>query len=187
MSDRDLIRDDAWIQTFTGKRFWPINPSSDDVCIEDIAHSLALKCRYGGHSTIFYSVAEHSVHVSRALPPEQRLIGLLHDAAEAYSPFGDVPRPLKPHVPWVKAIEDRLDLAIAIAFGLSAHAFGDSAIKTIDQRILMDERALLMPAPPAPWTTDLPPLGITLAAWGPEEAERQFLAEFRRLTDVRHE
>ena len=68
-----------WIQTFSGGRFWPLDPRPEDVYIGDIAHALSMKCRYAGHTTFFYSVAEHSVHVCRHAPAEHKLWALLHD------------------------------------------------------------------------------------------------------------
>jgi hypothetical protein len=78
----------SWIQTVSGRQFWPLAPKAEDVDIGDIAHALAMKCRYSGHTQKFYSVAEHSVHISLALlrdgwNPTTALWGLLHDAAEA--------------------------------------------------------------------------------------------------------
>lgn len=83
----------SWIQTFTGKKVFPFAMTPDQVCIEDIAHALALKCRFTGHCKRFYSIAEHSVRVSWLVRPEVQLAALLHDAAEAYLP--DFARPLK--------------------------------------------------------------------------------------------
>src|ERR1019366_3711480 len=53
---------DGFIGTFSGLRFWPLLPNPDDILIADIAHALAHQCRFGGHASKFYSVAEHSVH-----------------------------------------------------------------------------------------------------------------------------
>src|SRR5579862_5085028 len=102
--------DDSWIQTYTGRKFWPLDPRSWDVCLEDVAHALAVKCRYGGHCRGFYSVAQHSVLVSQLLAEWKADIwtvrwGLLHDANEAYS--ADVVRPIKNTMRDVwKAIEE---------------------------------------------------------------------------------
>src|ERR1035441_7448066 len=75
---------DGFIGTFSGLRFWPLDPDPDKILIEDIAHALAHQCRFGGHASKFYSVAEHSVHVSKLCAPKDALWGLLHDASEAY-------------------------------------------------------------------------------------------------------
>src|ERR1035437_5720974 len=56
---------DGFIGTFSGLRFWPLDPNPEKILIADIAHALAHQCRFGGHASKFYSVAEHSVHVSR--------------------------------------------------------------------------------------------------------------------------
>src|ERR1700674_199080 len=85
--------DYPYMHTFWHHKFrvgWPLE---EDVCIEDIAHSLSLLCRFTGHVKQFYSVGEHSVRVSYLCPPEYQLWGLLHDAGECYA--GDVNRPLK--------------------------------------------------------------------------------------------
>lgn len=77
--------------------------SANRVDLDDIATSLAKQCRFNGHVPGFYSVAEHSVIVSYLVPPELALLGLLHDAAEAY--LGDIISPVKQHCPWVNKME----------------------------------------------------------------------------------
>jgi len=94
------------LTTFTGRNVDVLNLRSEDICLEDIAHSLALTCRFGGHSKQFYSVAEHSVRVSylyKDVNVDPRYL-LLHDAAEAY--LVDVPRPVKQKIPQFKKIEN---------------------------------------------------------------------------------
>ena len=63
----------AWIETYTGRKFWPLAPSPDDIDIFDIAQALSMTCRYKGHTNEFYSVAEHSVLLAEKLPPHLRL------------------------------------------------------------------------------------------------------------------
>lgn len=55
-----MNEDSSWLQTFTGKKIFPLNPRTEDICIADIAHSLSMQCRYNGHTKLFYSVAQHS-------------------------------------------------------------------------------------------------------------------------------
>jgi 5'-deoxynucleotidase YfbR-like HD superfamily hydrolase len=83
----------------------------DHVDIESIALGLSREARFAGQSSTPYSVADHSVWVSRCLgkggfSPGVRMLGLLHDAAEAF--MRDLPSPLKELLPEYKAIEDRV-------------------------------------------------------------------------------
>jgi 5'-deoxynucleotidase YfbR-like HD superfamily hydrolase len=92
----------AWVQTFSGVAFDLRAPRVEDVRIDDIAVSLARINRFTGHTIgpdlIGYSVAQHSVHVSRIVeqwgaPPAILREALLHDAGEAY--YGDVASPIQ--------------------------------------------------------------------------------------------
>ena len=87
----------GWFVTASGRRAFVEDPRACDLVIEDIAHALSNICRFGGHCSRFYSVAQHSVCVSALVErtrPDLALHALLHDAAEAY--VGDVIRPIKP-------------------------------------------------------------------------------------------
>lgn len=171
-----------WMQTASGKQFWPIDPRPEDVDINDIAHALSQVCRYGGHCRTFYSVAEHSVYVARACPPELRLAGLLHDASEAY--ISDIVRPAKRFIEGYIAIEDRLQAAIGEAFDVSLAEF--HAIKEWDNAVLLDEQAQIMLPPPEPWTPlGVEPAGFTIACHSPAVAKAGFLNMFHKLTAAR--
>ena len=177
----------GWILTYTGRQFWPLDPKPEHVDIEDIAHSLSMRCRYAGFTSHFYSVAEHCVHVSYALRPARQFEGLLHDAGETYSPFGDIPRPVKQLLPpFVKEVNDRIDRAIAAKFGLPPDEHCE--VKWIDACICLDEKAFLMPRHPAS-DKSLPegikPLGVRIEGWSPERAKREFLRRFNHLRSVR--
>ena len=110
----------ASISTFSGVEFFSLDPRVEDIRIFDIAHALAMKCRYTGHCHQFYSVAQHSLMVSDMLEVmkcsvEEQYIGLMHDAQEAYLP--DVASPLKGHIPGYREIEGRVEACVAEAFG----------------------------------------------------------------------
>jgi len=171
-------RKGGWIQTYTGKQFWPIDPRAEDVCIEDIAHSLSMMCRYAGHCERFYSVAEHSVLLSSYVADEFKLAALLHDASEAY--LVDVPRPVKPHLAGYYDAEKRVMDAVCDKFGLPKEFAQE--IHDADRAILTDEMQQNMKPAPVVWDTAAEPLGVTLKFWSPGVAEIHFMDAFRRLT-----
>lgn len=146
--------DMGWIQTASGKKFSILEPDVDQIDIDDIAHALSMLCRFNGHCTKFYSVAEHSVHVSREVEPELALVGLLHDAAEAY--LGDIPTPLKRLLPNFKEFEDRMEEAIGTKFGIDANLFKGTELKRADTQLLVDEKEALMVDAPEPWPANAP-------------------------------
>lgn len=112
------IEMDSWIQTYTGKKVYPLGQfGPDDVDIIDIAHALAHTCRWGGHCSRYYSVAEHSILVSHRVDEKFALEGLLHDAAEAY--IGDIPTPIKEQLPAITRAEYRIMSAIKEKFDLA--------------------------------------------------------------------
>ena len=166
-----------WMQTFMGRQFWPLDPRPDEVHIGDIAESLSKLCRYNGHCEGFYSVAEHSVAVSFNVPPEMALEGLLHDAAEAY--LGDVIRPIKPFLTGLKAIEAKIEQAIAERFGLVYP--WPAEVRRVDAAILHDEQLGIMKEPPRKWYLTEPPLGVNLACLPHDQAKRRFMARFDEL------
>jgi hypothetical protein len=143
---RATARRGPWIETFGGRQFFPLDPRPEEVHLEDIGHALANLCRYTGHTSRFYSVAEHSVLCSLAAPYEQgaslrlKREALMHDATEAY--IGDLSRPVKRAVPQFEEIEARLRLAIAERFGLAETV--PTEVSEVDNRILVNERETLM-------------------------------------------
>lgn len=178
MTDR-ADRDERWIQTATGLRFWPLHPRTQDVNVFDIAHALSNKCRYSGHTAHFYSVAQHSVLVAHCLPAELKLWGLFHDAAEAYLP--DVANPIKSSIVGFQEIEDRVMRTIAEFVGLPWPC--PAAVTDIDRRIVNDERRALLPLTTDVWPSDsLKPLGVKIRPMMPWDARSAWIDEYMTLT-----
>jgi uncharacterized protein len=171
-----MTRKGDWMQTATGRQFWPLDPRADEVFIEDIAHALSLLCRYGGHCLRFYSVAEHCVLLANTAPLGLARAALLHDASEAY--LSDVIRPVKRHLGNYIEIEQSIERVIADRFALEWPT--PPFVKRMDDAILADECAQAMTKPPADWCLPQPPLGVTLQFWSPERAKVEFLAAFQR-------
>jgi hypothetical protein len=168
-----------WIQTFTGRQFWPMDPRAGDFDILDIAHALSNICRFTGHCTEFYSVAQHSVLVARTLPRDLQLEGLLHDAPEAY--ICDIARPVKPYLANYKTVETNIARAISEQFGVPSDL--SPQVKDVDNAILVDEMETLMVTPPEPWAFYADRLGIQIDPWEPKRARGEFLAAFKTVKD----
>lgn len=170
-----------WMLTHSGRQFWPTAPAIDDLDIEDIAHSLGMLCRYNGHTRRFYSVAEHSVLISQAVPPSAALWGLLHDAAEAY--VGDMVRPLKRQLPQFSAIEDQILLLLAVKHDLPWPM--PEVVHEADNRILLTERTALLNLNGHRWHESveaLQPLPVEVTGWHPHHAKDRFLQRYEELT-----
>lgn len=129
--DKDQVLGDdrgPWIMTFTGRHFHFADPSPDEVDIMDIAVATSREGRFAGHCWSFYSVAQHSVYVSERIEslmrgigktenvPRLSLLGLLHDASEAY--IKDMPSPVKAYLPDYKKMETKIMSAIMETFNL---------------------------------------------------------------------
>lgn len=129
-----------WVRTQHG-RFYLDAPVFN---IEDVAHSLAMNCRFNGHTSEFYSVAQHSLVVSALMEDlmlGSPLEGLLHDATEAY--MTDVPSPFKQCLPDWRKIDARLEIAARWDFGLPA--VKTDGCKIADWYALFMEAKLFIP------------------------------------------
>jgi 5'-deoxynucleotidase YfbR-like HD superfamily hydrolase len=182
----------------SGRRLDLLEPSPLDIEIQDIAHGLARVARWNGQTkgAHAFSVAQHSVLVERLvfelnprLSREARLMALLHDAPEYV--VGDLISPFKAAVGInYKALEERLQSAIHLRFGLPAHI--PTALKTLFKKadhisayheaiqlagFEEKEARRLFGAPPA--ALKAPRLTPQATA----EAQTAFLARFHRLYD----
>lgn len=100
----------------SGTLHWPWKPRPQDIRAEDIAWSLSMICRYGGHVPFRWTVAQHSMVASDLCDrPEQKRV-LLHDASEAYC--NDIISPQKKGLPQYREMEELWHKAIAEKFNL---------------------------------------------------------------------
>lgn len=193
---------EKWIQSFTGRKVTPLDLQPDQVCIEDIAHALACKTRFTGHSIRPYSVAEHCVRASQNVAPSFQLAALLHDCSETYLP--DIAGPIKSRfgitidadqggcrLVKFETLEDCHAIVILRALGLSSieGLIYSPEVQAIDLSMLKWEVRDLLGPPPEPWTilegVELPKgAGEPLIGWDWAYAERCFLDRFAQLNRV---
>lgn len=172
-----------WIQTFTGRAFYPQDPRPDDVDPVDIAHALALINRYTGHTPVPYSVAQHSVFccwlVIHKLAPGNLTAArwaLMHDASEAY--LTDISRPVKLFLPEYRDAEAKVTATIATRFGLPGPR-EPAIVKVADEVMLASEAELFFPLEKRPqnWGLRSAPdySMLPVVVWDWREAERKFM------------
>ena len=179
---------EPWLRTFTGRSVHILNPRPEEICIQDIAHALANTCRFGGHTPVFYSVADHSLLVSELVPESLALWGLLHDASEAY--LHDLTRPLKrvldsagpQDVTRYAELERRMMAAVCSRFGLPEEM--PSLVKAADNTVLATEFRDLFDEPISNcirWA-GAEPMRRSITPVRPDAARDLFLLRFEELT-----
>lgn len=168
-----------WMQTVSGRQFWPMDPRPEEVFLYDIAVGLSNECRYAGQVEDHYSVAQHSFYVSYQVPPEHAFAGLMHDSPEAYCK--DVHRPIKRHLAGYGAIEARIWHAIAPRFNLPMEL--PECVHLADDAVLLAEKEQLHVVAPAPWNVPGIAAPIHIELWTPRQAREAFLQRFHELTN----
>ena len=172
-----IPREGVWMTTNTGKHFYPFDPREEEIDILDIAHHLAHICRYTGACDQHYSVAQHSVHVSKLVLPQYALWGLLHDASEAYT--NDMSRPVKSGFKEFKDFENRIMQVICKKFGLSWPMPDD--VHHVDHHIVHDEAKRLFRQAPE-WINQFRSFDLHITPWPAAVAKNKFLDRFYELT-----
>ena len=136
------------MDTFSGKVFDPMEMTTDDVELQDIAHALSMLCRGGGHLKFFYSVGQHSINcareaLARGWSRKLALACLLHDASEAY--ISDIIRPVKVHLSNYLVIEEQIMDTILKKYDLDDLSAEEHVMwKQIDDEMLDNELAVML-------------------------------------------
>lgn len=187
---------EPYIGTYTNKKFYFLDPKPEQICIQDIAQALSMSCRFSGHVSKFYSVAEHCCIIAdlveryhdnkngilrdAVIPTKNKhaeaKAALLHDASEAY--ICDIPRPIKPHLDNYFDMELKIEKVIQEKYNITAKT---DLINYYDHHICGEEaRQLFLHVPD--WVEDFDRIdGIKINAWTPDQAKKEFLDRFYRL------
>lgn len=160
---------------------------------DTIAIALSRCCRWNNQTTIFYSVAQHSIMVKDAVQfaggdKLDQMVALLHDAGEGF--INDGSRPLKKKIPQLVEVEDSILDAIMKQFldiGLNDIPRSTwNLVKMADEQILMLESTVLFPRQYCP--IDTSGLVEPFKNWGNMiiecdfiHAKKQFVSNFYLL------
>lgn len=178
-------REKAFIATASGKKFFLLEPRLEDIDIYDIAHALALQCRWTGHTKYHYSIAQHSYYCSFIGPDSEAFDRLMHDAAEAY--IGDMNRPLKHYTQagiFYRKVEANVQAAIAQRFGFSV--VEPISVKLADNSMLYIEKDQITNAKfeeAQVWESykEDAVVRVSIEEWTPAKAKQMFLTRFEDL------
>lgn len=182
-SEPEPTATDVTLNTRSGREITPFDPRAEQITLGDIAHGTAQVCRCSGQTAFFYSVALHSLYVSDELaaegrPPRVRLLGLLHDASEAY--IADVPGPVKRELPRYREAEARIQRSVYESFGLERpDPEVAEAIDRADGRLRRYELPALLPA--HDWEFGRPALEYDLEADSTVDVPGRFVERARTL------
>lgn len=179
----------SYITARSGRVVSLSNPDPSTIDIRDIACSLSRLNRFCGATMLPLNVADHSLNVVRFMsmkkaPPAMLMLGLLHDAHEAY--IGDITTPMRKVImahagtDLVLNIADRLDAAIMKAFRVwhSASLGALAWVRTADAAVFAAEWRDLMHGP-CPSSVQAAPFAIKPR--NADKSEEMFLATFERL------
>ena len=173
------------IRTYSGIMINPLDPASDSITIDDIAHALSMLCRANGHFKSFYSVCQHSINCMkeakvRGYSKKVQLASLLHDSSEAY--LSDITRPVKRNLPNYIQAEKVLQGEIYKKYLGSLLTEEEAAlVLDIDNAILYHEMLSFMEVriyDTEPKLESIPSFDFS----GFKECEEEFLRLFKDLT-----
>ncbi|HET7255603.1 MAG TPA: hypothetical protein VFJ46_17740 [Xanthobacteraceae bacterium] len=171
----------------SGTYFDFAEPENSALTVEDFAYGLAAACRFAGQSVsrvtgkrVFYTVAEHCVRMSYAVPAGFEYDALMHEAGEPTC--GDMVGPLKSLCHDYKAIEKRCERANFERF--KVRMSDPDLIKLYDLRMLATEKRDLVASADRDqwaWAQGAQPLDFQIVPWGQHEAAERFIERYVEL------
>lgn len=186
-----------FVETISGHIVYPLFATPGDISVEDIAHHLSHINRFNGATRYPYSVAQHSALMAdyalrSGYDLRYVMAVLMHDAAEAY--LQDLITPIKLgcinsiYETCTQTVDKAIRDFLVYCFGMVFPADADALIRSLDTRILLTERATLMPRHSSKNScgseiergTYLP---VKIKKWSARKAKKRFLKLFWQLTN----
>jgi 5'-deoxynucleotidase YfbR-like HD superfamily hydrolase len=166
------------ISLLNGGHFDYEAPERSRYGIEDIARGLCKMPRFSGQTNRTYTVAQHCVLVSKLVPEEHALEGLLHDGAEAF--MADLPSPLKRMLPGYVELEKRAEADMCKRFKMKFPFH--PCIKEADIRVFLAERRDMQPCVTEVCYEGYEPYPNKIIAWDSHMSYIYFMRRFKELT-----
>lgn len=182
--------DEHYIELGDGT-FWYPGRDDNTFSVDALARAVAKLCRFTGHTSEFYSVAEHLVKISYAVPEDLALEALVHDLHEGL--VNDLSRPVKYYIGGTyKALEDKAETELRRYLGVPEKL--NPIVKDADIKMCLIEANDLMPSRGKHWDyyDDHREGAKELVAtdpylephcWHWERAYREFMHRYDGLTD----
>jgi len=184
---RDFQVNSARMMGLNGEWFDPFDPQRDELDMHSVAVGLSNQGRYNGLTNGFYSVAQHATIMSywaediyEGHNPEIAKIALLHDAAEAW--IGDVPAPIRQHLPLLDKLEANVMSMIMEMHGLPTNAWRSDEIAELDAIMFNTEIRDLKPHDdPLMPEICIPADHVTINPQEPRFAFQNFVMRYNQL------
>jgi hypothetical protein len=169
---------DFKISLLNGGHFDFLEPEKSVYAVEDIARGLSHTARFSGQTQRPYYVSQHSIIVSKIVPEEFALEGLMHDAMESF--MADIPSPLKKLLPGYIELEKRAEADMCKRFGMK-FPFHPS-IKEADIRVFLAERRDMQPCVTEKCYEGYEAYPNKIIAWDSHMSYIYFMRRFKELT-----
>jgi 5'-deoxynucleotidase YfbR-like HD superfamily hydrolase len=166
------------ISLLNGGHFDFLEPEKSVYGVEDIARGLSHTARFSGQTHRPYYVSQHSIIVSKVVPEEFALEGLMHDAMESF--MTDIPSPLKRLLPGYIELEKRAEADMCKRFGMK-FPFHPS-IKEADIKVFLAERRDMQPCVTEVCYEGYEPYPNKIIAWDSHMSYIYFMRRFKELT-----
>lgn len=153
--------------------------------IDNVAHVLSQTNRYNGHTRFPYSVAQHSVLLSKMVPEKLQKAALIHDFSEFI--FGDLIWPLKrrPNLAEFDELEAALQKKIFEHFNVDWSDMEE--VSGYDRRICIDEMTQLNYRINTDYLPKGTSLGVKIDAWLPNLAKIELIARYKELFRIKYQ
>lgn len=159
----------VWLQTHLGRQMRIPEWNHDAITLRETATVLSRICRWGGRTSVFYSVAEHSIRVAECVrdlggTPLEQFIAINHEGDEALLGF-DPPAPMLKLLPDLRELKRLAHESYMKRYGLPFEL--PAIVKRADAILLATERRDLMPPGPegVEWKCAEEPLTERIKPW----------------------